>query len=76
MDTAPEGLTHTGDPGFTGPWALADFPTVTLPHALASNRMPVAIQVSAPPMQEALLFSVAESFERTIDFRESPQLIR
>jgi aspartyl-tRNA(Asn)/glutamyl-tRNA(Gln) amidotransferase subunit A len=68
MDTAPEGLSNTGDPGFTGPWALADFPTITLPHALASNKLPVAIQISAAPMQEDKLFSVATLLETAIGF--------
>lgn len=68
-DTAPEGLGYTGDPGFSAPWALADFPTITLPHAVASNGLPVAIQITARPLQEAFLFDIAEAIESAIAFR-------
>jgi aspartyl-tRNA(Asn)/glutamyl-tRNA(Gln) amidotransferase subunit A len=71
-DTAPEGLGYTGDPGFSGPWTLADFPTLTLPHGLASNGMPVALQLSAPPMQESLLFHGAQLVEEIVGFASSP----
>jgi aspartyl-tRNA(Asn)/glutamyl-tRNA(Gln) amidotransferase subunit A len=74
MDSAPKGLDYTGDPSFTGPWALADFPTITLPVEVASNGLPVGIQISAPPMQEEVLFSVAELLEGTIGFNSRPKL--
>jgi Asp-tRNA(Asn)/Glu-tRNA(Gln) amidotransferase A subunit family amidase len=61
--TAPEGLGYTGDPSFSGPWALADFPTLTVPHARASNGLPVAVQISAAPMNESTLFAVGELLE-------------
>jgi aspartyl-tRNA(Asn)/glutamyl-tRNA(Gln) amidotransferase subunit A len=64
--TAPEGLGSTGDPAFTGPWALADFPTLTIPSATASNGLPVAIQISAAPMQEGTLFSAGKIIEDRI----------
>jgi Asp-tRNA(Asn)/Glu-tRNA(Gln) amidotransferase A subunit family amidase len=68
-DTAPEGLGYTGDPGFSAPWALADFPTITLPHSVASNGLPVAIQITAAPLKEAFLFDAAEAIESAIAFR-------
>jgi Asp-tRNA(Asn)/Glu-tRNA(Gln) amidotransferase A subunit family amidase len=68
-DTAPEGIGYTGDPGFSGPWALADFPTITLPQAIASNGLPVGIQLTAAPMKEPFLFDVAEVMEDAIGFR-------
>jgi len=66
MDTAPEGLQYTGDPGFTGPWTLADFPTLHLPSGKASNGMPVGLQICAPPMAEALLFQIGHHLEDAI----------
>jgi aspartyl-tRNA(Asn)/glutamyl-tRNA(Gln) amidotransferase subunit A len=63
MDTAPAGLEFTGDPGFSAPWSLADFPTLSLPAAVATNGLPFGVQVSAPPMQEGLLLDVGESIE-------------
>jgi Asp-tRNA(Asn)/Glu-tRNA(Gln) amidotransferase A subunit family amidase len=74
-DTAPEGLGYTGDPAFSGPWTLADFPTITLPHSLASNGMPVAIQLSAPPMQESLLFHGARIVEEILGFSHTPPVL-
>ena len=74
-DTAPEGLGYTGDPAFSGPWTLADFPTITLPHSLAANGMPVAIQLSAPPMQESLLFHGARIVEEILGFSHIPPVL-
>ena len=72
--TAPEGLGYTGDPGFSGPWALADFPTLTLPTAIAGNGLPVGIQITAAPMQEDLLFGVGTALEEAIGFTDRPRL--
>ena len=74
-DTAPEGLGYTGDPAFSGPWTLADFPTITLPHSLAANGMPVAIQLSAAPMQEPLLFHGARIVEEILGFSHTPPVL-
>jgi len=74
-DTAPEGLGYTGDPAFSGPWTLADFPTITLPHSLAENGMPVAIQLSAAPMQEPLLFHGARIVEEILGFSHTPPVL-
>jgi aspartyl-tRNA(Asn)/glutamyl-tRNA(Gln) amidotransferase subunit A len=64
--TAPEGLGATGDPAFTGPWALADFPTLTIPSGKASNGLPIAIQITAAPLQEGALFSIGQEIEHQI----------
>ncbi len=63
-DTAPEGLGYTGDPGFSGPWALADFPTLTLPAGKASNGLPVGIQISAAPMNDGMMFHAGDLISR------------
>ena len=60
--TAP-GLQTTGDPVMNGPWTLADFPTMTLPHAKGANGLPIGVQLSAAPMQEGLLFAIAREVE-------------
>lgn len=62
-DTAPEGLGYTGDPGFSGPWALADFPTLTVPTGKAANGLPVAVQISAAPLNEAAMFEAGSRIE-------------
>lgn len=69
---APEGLASTGDSILNGPWTMADFPTLALPHNLAANGLPVAIQVTAAPMQESMLVQIGEQLEEAIGFREMP----
>jgi aspartyl-tRNA(Asn)/glutamyl-tRNA(Gln) amidotransferase subunit A len=71
---APEGLGATGDPVMQAPWTLADFPTMTLPCGLASNGMPLGIQLSAAPHHEGLLIEVAKAIEEILNFRSQPKL--
>jgi Asp-tRNA(Asn)/Glu-tRNA(Gln) amidotransferase A subunit family amidase len=71
---APEGIGATGDPVMQAPWTLADFPTMTLPSGLASNGMPLGIQLSAAPLHEGLLLEAARAIESVLDFRMSPRL--
>jgi aspartyl-tRNA(Asn)/glutamyl-tRNA(Gln) amidotransferase subunit A len=70
---APAGMA-TGDPVMQAPWTLADFPTMTLPQALASNGMPLGIQLSAAPLHEGLLLEAAKAIEEVIGFSEKPNL--
>jgi Asp-tRNA(Asn)/Glu-tRNA(Gln) amidotransferase A subunit family amidase len=70
---APEGLGATGDPVMQAPWTLADFPTMTLPHALASNGLPLGIQLTAAPLHEGLLLEVARAIEATVEFKAQPE---
>ena len=60
--TAPDPST-TGDPVMNGPWTLANFPTMTLPHALGANGLPISVQLSAAPLQEGLLLQVGKAVE-------------
>lgn len=71
---APEGLDYTGDPALSGPWTLADFPTITLPVALSPGGLPLGIQVSAPAMKEGLLLAIAHWLEEVIHFTNQPML--
>jgi aspartyl-tRNA(Asn)/glutamyl-tRNA(Gln) amidotransferase subunit A len=71
---APEGVGSTGDPIMNAPWSLADFPTMTIPYALASNGLPVGVQLSAAPLQEGLLLAVGKAVESVVAFREQPGL--
>lgn len=72
--TAPEGIATTGDPVMNGPWTLADFPTMTLPHALGSNGLPIGVQLSAAPGQEQRLLEVAKGMEAMAGFSARPNL--
>ena len=72
--TAPEGIGSTGVPVMNAPWTLADFPTMTLPHALGSNGLPIGVQFSSPPLQEGLLLEMGKAIESVVAFRASPSL--
>jgi len=65
---APEGIAATGSAVMNGPWTLADFPTMTLPFALASNGLPLGIQLSAPCLADGTLLAIAEAMEPVADF--------
>jgi aspartyl-tRNA(Asn)/glutamyl-tRNA(Gln) amidotransferase subunit A len=71
---APEGIGATGDPVMQAPWTLADFPTMTLPFAVASNGLPLGIQLSAAPHHEGLLLEAAKAIEQAIEFTAKPNL--
>ena len=65
--TAPDPST-TGDPVMNGPWTLADFPTMTIPHALGANGLPIAVQLSAAPFSEGLLLQLGKTVEGVVRF--------
>ena len=71
--TAPDTST-TGDPVMNGPWTLADFPTMTLPHALGANGLPVGVQLSGPPFGEGLLLELGKAVETVIGFDSHPPI--
>jgi Asp-tRNA(Asn)/Glu-tRNA(Gln) amidotransferase A subunit family amidase len=56
------------------PWTLADLPTVTVPYALTAAGMPLAVQLSGPPMQEGLVLAAASRVEEVAQFRAAPDL--
>ena len=70
---APAG-TATGDPVMQAPWTLADFPTMTLPLALATNGLPLGVQLTSAPLHEGLLLEVAKGIEEVIGFTAKPNL--
>jgi aspartyl-tRNA(Asn)/glutamyl-tRNA(Gln) amidotransferase subunit A len=72
--TAPEGIGSTGDAVMNGPWTLTDFPTMTLPHTLSADGLPIGMQLTGPPLQETLLLQVAKEIEKVVDFSSRPQL--
>jgi aspartyl-tRNA(Asn)/glutamyl-tRNA(Gln) amidotransferase subunit A len=70
---APEGMA-TGDPVMQAPWALADFPTLTLPHALSQNGLPLGVQLCAAPLRESLLLQAGKVLEGVAGFTAQPDL--
>jgi aspartyl-tRNA(Asn)/glutamyl-tRNA(Gln) amidotransferase subunit A len=69
---APEGLGATGDPWFCAPWSFAGVPACSLPTAISSAGLPLAVQLVAAPAHDAALLAVAAWCERVLDFSRSP----
>lgn len=56
---APEGITSTGDTAMNLPWSYAGMPALALPAGRASNGLPLALQVVAPPMADEQMLAWA-----------------
>ena len=72
---APAGIGATGDPVMNGPWTLTDFPTMTLPHTLSTDGLPIGVQLTGPPLEERSLLEIAKRIENIVNFSARPQLI-
>jgi aspartyl-tRNA(Asn)/glutamyl-tRNA(Gln) amidotransferase subunit A len=69
---APLGLDSTGDPYFCAPWSSAGMPAITLPSGLASDALPLAIQLVGAPLAEERLLPAATWCERVLAFAHQP----
>jgi Asp-tRNA(Asn)/Glu-tRNA(Gln) amidotransferase A subunit family amidase len=74
--TAPAGLTSTGDPMFCAPWSFTGMPSISLPSVVASDGLPLAIQLTAAVGREDRLFAAAAWCEPILDFRAAPPAAR
>ncbi len=72
---APARLDTTGDPKFNSCWSYAGLPTVSLPCAVTSDGIPIALQLVGPPRGEEKLLSAAAWVERRIHFEAEPPLL-
>jgi len=63
---APQGLGSTGDAAFNSPWSLTGFPTITVPSGLTNQRLPLGVQLTAPPFEEARLMGAARWCESVL----------
>jgi aspartyl-tRNA(Asn)/glutamyl-tRNA(Gln) amidotransferase subunit A len=70
-DVAP-GTETTGDRSLQTPSSLTGLPAVSLPSALASERLPLAIQLIAPRWQEPRLLEVARWCESLLGRLPAP----
>jgi aspartyl-tRNA(Asn)/glutamyl-tRNA(Gln) amidotransferase subunit A len=62
---------------FTVPASLAGLPAISVPSGLTRQRLPLGIQVMAPPFGEEALFAAARAFEKEIAFTdEIPPALR
>ncbi|MCH8199026.1 MAG: amidase [Chloroflexi bacterium] len=69
---APRDLTSTGDTRFQSAWSYTGFPSITVPVGLASNGLPLGMQLAGAPFEEAKLLRVAHWAEQALGVRLSP----
>jgi aspartyl-tRNA(Asn)/glutamyl-tRNA(Gln) amidotransferase subunit A len=60
---APEGIEGTGDASLLSPWSLVGFPAATVPCGLASNGLPLGLQLVGPPGGDGTVLAAAEFAE-------------
>jgi aspartyl-tRNA(Asn)/glutamyl-tRNA(Gln) amidotransferase subunit A len=65
IGTAPDPST-TGDPAFNSPWSYTGLPTVSFPIGLASDGLPVAVQITGWFLVDQALLRAAEWCEQVI----------
>lgn len=68
--TAP-GTETTGDPKFNSPWSYTGYPTVSFPYAVASDGLPLALQLVGRPWHEAGLLAAAAWCEGGLDTHQN-----
>ena len=56
---APRGLTNTGNAVMQKIWTLTGLPTISLPHMLGPNGLPIGVQVIGPRGADNKLFRIA-----------------
>ena len=66
---APVGLERTGDPSCCTFASLLGAPAVSLPIAFDAARMPLGMQLFAPPGADARLLAIAAWCEARLPFR-------
>jgi aspartyl-tRNA(Asn)/glutamyl-tRNA(Gln) amidotransferase subunit A len=57
-------------PSFTMPFNVAGYPAISVCSGFGVGGLPVAIQLVGKPFQEAMLFRVADAFEKATPFRD------
>ncbi len=56
-------------PSFTAPFNLTGWPAMCVCSGFGEGRLPVSVQITAKPFQEATLFRAAHAFEQATGFR-------
>ena len=72
---APKGLETTGDGTFCAPWSYAGLPAITLPSGIASEGLPLGIQLVGRPREDERLLRLALWFERLLAFHDEPAML-
>jgi aspartyl-tRNA(Asn)/glutamyl-tRNA(Gln) amidotransferase subunit A len=56
----------------TIPFDVYGLPTITVPCGFSRDMMPIGLQISGPPWNEAAVFRLAQAFERATDWNRRP----
>ena len=72
--TAPASIETTGQGIFCAPASFAGLPAISIPSGLASDGMPLAVQLMAAPLAETTLLRAAAWAERTLAFDAAPDI--
>ena len=59
---------------FTVPASMAGVPAISVPAGLASDGLPLGLQVIGRPFDEETIFAVAAALERAADFSAEPAI--
>ena len=73
-EVAPGDVSTTGNPMFQGPWTAIGFPAISIPSGIASNGMPIGMQIVGSPMDDLNLLQAAHEMETIIAFSDQPNL--
>src|SRR5262249_30745687 len=68
----PPGIGAPGDPVRNGPWTLTIFPTMTFPHELSTDGLPIGSQLTGPPLKELSFLKIEKKIEAIINFSPRP----
>jgi Asp-tRNA(Asn)/Glu-tRNA(Gln) amidotransferase A subunit family amidase len=71
---APLGLETTGNGIFCAPASFAGLPAIALPSGIATDGLPLAVQLMAAPLAEATLLRAAAWVESTLAFTAAPDI--
>jgi Asp-tRNA(Asn)/Glu-tRNA(Gln) amidotransferase A subunit family amidase len=63
---APLGLEATGDPVFCRAWTLMATPSISVPGPLGGDRLPIGVQLVAPPHRDSELLAAAGWVQRAL----------
>jgi len=73
VDSAPVGLTHTGDRTYNAPSSYLGLPVVTYPLSVDSNGLPLGAQIMGGSLNEDVLLQRGIWCEQVVGFDLSPQ---
>ena len=58
----------------TTPGSLAGLPSMSLPIGLSTEKLPIGLQIMAPPHHEDKMISLAKTIERMVNFKGRPHV--